>query len=906
MKPQLCVAALAALAPLPSAQGIQAEKYRLDNGMTVILHEDHASPQVCVNLWYGVGSKDEKPGRSGFAHLFEHLMFMGTERVPEGQFDIVMETGGGFNNATTSSDRTNYFEMGPAELLPTLLWLEADRLEDIGRMMTQEKLDLQREVVRNERRQSYENRPYGNSQLVIQKLMYPEGHPYHDTTIGSHEDLEAATVEDVQEFFATYYVPNNASLVVVGDFDSAEVKPLVARLFGTLPRGAEVEHADAEPVELSGPLEHTETDRVPFARSTFVYHSPAHFAPGDAEMDLVSGILASDISSRLVQRLVATDAIASEVEAYQWSQMLGSLFVIQATARPGVELDEIERAIDEVVDEFLEQGPTADELARTVARTEYGMVSSLESLFARADALNRYEYHFGDPLSFERDLGRYRSATIEGVRDTARRVLRKDRRLVMRVLPEAEEPDLAAGNPRDEQPGIDDPPAFEALEPESFELSNGIRVHHWEKRELPLFELRALLPFGSAADGAGRAGLANLVADMLDEGAAGRTATEFADELSRLGAEFDASVDVESTELSLSSLARNAVAALRLVADAVQRPNFDPAEWKRVHELQVQQLQAQLEEPNIVARRAGMRAFFGDEHPYAWPVAGTVDSIQRIDLEAVKQFHRLGYRPSNLVLLTAGDLSTGEIRAVLEETFGTWKDTKIANLPRPDFSARRPEGGRLLIVDRPGAVQTVVNFVTPAPAYPHPGRTERSLLGTLLGGSFTSRLNSNLREDKGYTYGARCSFSAEPSAGWFNAGASVRADVTGASLREFFKEFEALRGGDVTPEEARKARSVARSRIVRSQASLGAILGAAARLLQNGEPFDAPEAELAEVQETEADDLNAVARESVALEDGILVLVGDRAAIVEQIADLDLPAPEDLAVTGEPRPRRMR
>jgi predicted Zn-dependent peptidase len=275
--------------PLPSQGSVAHEKYTLANGLTVILHEDRSLPQACVNLWYRVGSKDERTGRSGFAHLFEHLMFMGTERVPEGRFDQIMETAGGWNNASTSQDRTNYYDSGPSEILPTLLWLEADRLEALGENITQAKLDTQRDVVRNERRQTSENRPYGKSELKLSELLYPVQHPYQHSVIGSHEDLEAATVKDVREFFATYYVPSNGSLVVAGDFDSEQIRPLIAELFGSLPRGNDVEHARPEEgrgLEVAVSGVHTMTDRVQFARSTLAWHSPPVFEPGDAELEL--------------------------------------------------------------------------------------------------------------------------------------------------------------------------------------------------------------------------------------------------------------------------------------------------------------------------------------------------------------------------------------------------------------------------------------------------------------------------------------------------------------------------------------------------------------------------------------------------------------------------------------------
>ena len=501
-----CAAWLIAARPLP-AQDVKYEKYQLPNGLTVILHEDHRLPVATINLWYYVGSKDEVPGRSGFAHLFEHLMFMGTERVPGGEFDKLMEAGGGWNNATTSEDRTNYFSYGPANQLKTLLWLDADRLQDLGRKMDQEKLDKQREVVRNERRQSYETRPYGPAELRIPELMFPPGHPYHIPVIGTHQDLVAATVDDVKDFFAKYYVPCNASLVVAGDFQPAEIKPVVAELFGTLPRGSEPIHRDAPPVKLDRVVRSTLSDAVQFAKIYLVYHSPAAYQPGDAEMDLVAATLGDGLTSRLYQALVYENPLASEVTAHQESMLLGSLFSIEATAKPGVELDRLEQAIDEVLTAYRQSGPTPQELERHKAGIEYATINQLQSVTAKADALNQYQFFFGEPNSFRRDLERYRRATVEDVKAWAQKVLTPDARLVLRVLPELEpvKPD-----PRDQRPQADSQPAFTPPMPQQFALSNGIPVYFFPRSELPLVELRAVFDSGSVDDPADKAGLSRV------------------------------------------------------------------------------------------------------------------------------------------------------------------------------------------------------------------------------------------------------------------------------------------------------------------------------------------------------------------------------------------------------------
>ncbi len=895
-------AALVAWVMLSSAATTKAvpyEKYTLPNGMTVILHEDHTLPVASVNIWYYVGGKDERPGRSGFAHLFEHLMFMGTKRVAGSDFDNIMEAGGGWNNATTSEDRTNYFEMGPAELLPTLLWLEADRLEDLGKYMTQEKLDKQREVVRNERRQSYENRPYGKADLRVIGLMFPEGHPYHIPVIGTHEDLEAATVEDVKNFFGTYYVPSNASLVVAGDFNPTEVKPLIAKLFGTLPRGSDVVHAAAKPVKLDKLIRVTETDNVEFARTIMVYHSPAHFASGDAEMDLAAAVLSSGISSRLYQKLIYENELAIDVNAYQASMLLGSLFFIEATAKEGVSQDSLETAIDEVLREFVAKGPTKAELERERAQVEFRTLRGLQSILSRANLLNSYQFFFGEPDSFKRDLDRYRNATTEDVRSWAEKTLTPDARLILRVVPELKSPKT---NPRDAQPQVATAAAFSPLVPDTFALSNGITVHYWQRKELPLTNMTVMFPYGTTSDPKGRAGLATLTADMLDEGCGTLSAVAFADALDQLGASFNVSSGLESTTASLSVLSRNFGEALALASSAIMAPRFDSKEWRRVHDLHVQELKQRLDQPTYVASTVSMRAFFGDLHPFSRPRLGTVVTAQATALEEAKIFHERLYRPSAAVIFVASNLTKADIRTELEKTFGPWRDAKeTPGLTAPSFAAARPVGRKLYIVDRPGAVQTVIRFTMPGAAYNDPRRIPLQLFNTILGGSFTSRLNQNLREAKGYTYGARSSFTMSPSVGYLTAGSSVRADVTGASIGEFLKEFAAIRSGDITNVEAHKTRTTQRMRTMQAFEGLGGIIGAGVTLVRNGQPFAQLAQDLDAMAKIGNTDLNRLAYDAIPLDQSVLVLVGDRDRILKQIQDLDLPNPIELTTTGDPK-----
>ena len=412
---------------------IPHERYTLDNGLTVILAEDHDVPIVQVNVWYHVGSKDEVAGRTGFAHLFEHLMFQGSENNDLDYFTHLQEVGGRVNG-TTNLDRTNYFEGVPADQLPLALWSEADRLGWL--IVDEERLANQQDVVRNERRQRYENRPYGTSWISLLENVFPERHPYHHPTIGNHEDLEAATLDDVQAFFDTWYLPNNASLVICGDFDPDVAKGLVEQYFGEIPAGPEPSHAVAPDYELTETIEVRQVEEgVPHDKVWIAWPSPALYAPGDAELDLASAALSDGKESRLYKALVMDEQIAKEVNAYQASSGLGSMYVIQATAAKGHTTDELVERIDQIVAEFIETGPTADEVSIGQINYEVRFLHGLSSVSAKANKLNSYYYFTGDPDWVQEDLDRYLEATPETVKSAAAETLGSEGRLVLHIGP---------------------------------------------------------------------------------------------------------------------------------------------------------------------------------------------------------------------------------------------------------------------------------------------------------------------------------------------------------------------------------------------------------------------------------------------------------------------------------------
>jgi zinc protease len=446
---------LALWAPLQSQDlriTVPYSRFVLSNGLNVILHQDRTTPTVSLNIWYHVGSGREKPGRTGFAHLFEHIMFEGSKNVPEGKFDEWLEGAGGSNNGSTNTDRTNYYESFPTNALELALFLESDRLGYLVDAMSPEKVDGQRDVVKNERRQRVENQPYGMASIVIGESLYPPHHPYHWPVIGSMEDLSAASYEDVVEFFKTYYVPNNASLVIAGDIDIEKTKRLVEKWFGEIPAGPEPPPFSALKPALTSEVRLVMEDKVQLPRIYMVWHSPAFFEPGDAEMDIVASVLAGGKNSRLYKRLVYELQIAQDVYAYQASSSLASSFWIVATARTGHTLQEIEIVIREEMAALRQQAPTEREVRRTINQYEARFLSGLEGIGEKADRLNSYYFHAGNPDFFNEDLSRYRAIDPEDVRSAALTVLVKDRNVVLSIVPEGQAEQAAANSKEVKKP----------------------------------------------------------------------------------------------------------------------------------------------------------------------------------------------------------------------------------------------------------------------------------------------------------------------------------------------------------------------------------------------------------------------------------------------------------------------
>lgn len=893
----LGVMAGTALVDVALAAPLAVETYTLPNGLTVILHEDHAQPMVTINTWFAVGSKDEAPGRTGFAHLFEHLMFMGTARVPDNQFDMLMERGGGANNASTGVDRTNYYSWGPRSLLPTLLWLDADRLEGLSRAMTAEKVDLQRNVVRNERRESYENQPYGAAELMIADAMYPAGHPYHHPVIGSHEDLEAATVDDVKNFFDSYYVPGNATLVVAGDFDPAEARQLVAATFGAVPSRPLPEHRTAAPMTMDRETRRLTTDRVRFGRLYLVWHSPASYQDGDADLDILSSLLADGSTGRLVERLVVKDQLVQQINAFQYSKKLGSEFRIEATAAEGADLERIKQVVLEEIARLQKDGPTAAELARVKAATEAGFLRQKENLDRRADLLNAYRAAYGEADSFDRDLARRLAPTAASVTQWARAVFGEGR-LDLRVLPLDAQTTTASLDVRPEN--LPDRPAEPAVATQ-LKLKNGQPLYVISKPGSGLFAGRIIIDGGERLLTGEQAGLASLAATLVTRGAGELDATAYADAVTTLGANIQAGSGANAMTLWVTGLTSRLDATLALMADALMRPTLAPADVSREKDLALAGLRARSENAGRVAQTVGRLALYGRDDPRGRPGDGFENTVEKLTREELAQWTPRLFAPSRATLVFAGDFTPEQIKAALDRALSGWKGGDPA-APAPLTAVTAPQPG-LLLVDRPDAPQTVIALMRPVPAPVGADRVRRQCVNTLFGNSFTSRLNQNIREKNGFSYGARSGFGEDAGQWVLTAGSSVQTKVTGPALKEFKNEFDGLATGNITADEREKAVRTVRFDLETAGDTTGAAADLLAGLLRNGRPVDAVRRDLADIPAADLAAVNAVAASGLyRWSDLLIVLVGDRTQVLPQLAEAGFPAPRIVDVDGNPVP----
>lgn len=869
---------------------IEFTEYTLDNGLRLIVHEDRKAPIVAVNVWYHVGSKNEKKGKTGFAHLFEHLMFNGTENFDDEYFKPFERVGATNMNGTTNFDRTNYFANVPKTALDMALWMESDRMGHLLGAVTQEKLDEQRGVVQNEKRQS-ENQPYGK---VFQKQLagvYPDGHPYATTVIGSMEDLDAASLEDVQEWFETYYGPNNAVIVVAGDVTPDEVFEKVNHYFGDIPPGPPIAKLDEWVVKLERDKREVMQDRVPQARIYKVWGGPSLTDPDNELLDLFASVLSDGKNSRLFERLVYNDQIATSARAGMTSIEIGGMFTMSATAQPGGDLVAVEQALNEELQRILEEGITEDELERVKVRYRSSFIRGLEAVGGfggKSDLLAQNAVYEGDPGAFRKSLDHIASATPEQVLAAAKRWLTAGA-YHLEVHPYPQLTAMESGADRSAVPSTDEFPEVSFTEFERDFLQNGLEVIVANRTAVPVVTLSMRFDAGFASDQFGELGTSSLAMTMLDEGTKKRSALEISDELARLGARFGAGSGIDASTVALSSLKENLEESLEIYADIVLNPEFPENELERLKKQRVAQIQREKTQPVGLALRVFPKVLYGEGHAYAMPLSGsgTIDSNSRIDRDSLRQYHDTWFRPNNATMIVVGDTTMAEIKPLLEDLFVDWEPAEV---PAKNIDEIAPsESQRVYLVDRPGSEQSIIFAGNVAPAYGAGNEIAIETMNEIIGGSFTSRINMNLREDKGWAYGASTLMISTKGQRPFLAYAPVQTDKTMESMAEIRRELTDYIGDrPATSDEIAKVKDNNTLSLPGRWETNSAVLGDIGSIVTYELPDDYWDHYASSVRNVTADQVKDSAKDVIKPDNFIWVVVGDREKIESRVRELEL------------------
>jgi predicted Zn-dependent peptidase len=922
-----CALALPAALAAPQATAMPAaaanatvdipyEQFTLPNGLRVIVHTDRKAPIVAVNIWYHVGSKNEPAGRTGFAHLFEHLMFQASEDHPGEYFTPFKQVGVTDQNGTTNTDRTNYFENVPTTALDTALWMESDRMGHLVGAITDDVLNEQRGVVQNEKRQG-ENQPYGRSYDALLKSIYPVGHPYHHTVIGSMNDLNAAKLEDVKNWFRSWYGPNNAVLVLAGDIDLATAKEKVAKYFGDIPATASVAKMPAMIAARTTSTRETQTDRVAQVRVMRVWNAP-NYASGEVQyLQLLAQVLGGSRASRLDQRLFFNDKTVDRVSADMDASELGGTFDITADIKEGVDPAKVEAAINEELQRVLKDGPTKEELdqARTVFKA--GFIRGIERIGGfggKADALAECTVYTGDPGCFRGQLQRIATATPAQVQAAGNKWLKAgDHTLTVvpgAVTPIAEEAavtpppsSIPAADPKytttpsevDRSKGVPIATSFPDLKFPALQrasLANGAKIILAERHDTPVVQMSVEFPGGFSSDRGRKAGTASFAMNMLDEGAGNYDAIAFGNRQEQLGAVISGSASLDSAEVSLSALKENLAPSMALWSDAILRARFDAADIDRVKANWLAGIKQEKTQPGLMAMRVVGPLLYGANHPYAIPYTGTgyeadIASLDRADLTSWRDEQ---LRPDTATIMVVGDTTMAQIKPLLEAQFANWKAPAGAHPDSAIPAVALPGKPRVFLIDQPGAVQANIVAAQVLPSSKDPGAVDLEFANSVIGGDFTSRLNMNLREDKHWSYGARSSVGNALGQRLWLASAPVQIDKTIESIQEMRKEIGDFASGKraVSDEEVARLQAISIRTLPGSYETARAVLGTIGSINRYGRPDDFVTWRKGRIEQETPASVQQVATANLHPDALTWIVVGDRSKIEDGIRKLDL------------------
>jgi len=893
---------LAGQTTTPVSLDIPYQRFVLPNGLTVIVHEDHKAPIVAVNVWYHVGSKNERPGRTGFAHLFEHLMFNGSENYDKDFFGPLEQAGATDMNGTTNEDRTNYFENVPTNALDLVLWMESDRMGHLTGAISQPKLDEQRGVVQNEKRQG-ENEPYGKVWDFLTPKLYPANHPYSWTTIGSMEDLDAAKLPDVKDWFATYYGAANAVVVLAGDINAQTAKQKVEQYFGDIPAGPPVARQQAWIAKRTGSQRGVMQDRVPQARIYKVWNVPGWGTPEADYLNLLSDVLSSGKSSRLYKRLVYDDQTATDVSAYVDMREIGGFFVVEATARPGVELARVEKGVDEELRRLLAGGPTAAELSRVKTQYRAGFIRGVERIGGfggKSDVLAQGEVFGGRPDFYKVRLNRVRQATTSQLASAARQWL-TDGVYTLEVHPYPEFQTASAAADRSKLPVPGSPPETKFPELERATLSNGLKIVLARRPSIPQVRFDLLLDAGFAADKSAIPGTASMTLAMMDEGTTRRNAIQISDELAQLGANLSTGSRLDVSSVSLEALKEKLDPSLAIYADVVLHPSFPRQDFERLKKQRLAQIQQEKADPVGLALRVFPGLLYGPGHPYAnpWTGSGTEESTGRLKQEDLIRFHDTWFKPNHATMIVVGATSMAEVRPRLERLFAGWKP---GDVPAKSIATVEQQPRPLVyLMDRPGSLQSVIIAGNLAPPKANPNEVAIQTMNGVLGSDFSSRVNMNLREDKHWAYGAFTFFRDARGQRPFIAYAPVQTDKTKEAVVELDKELRGIvKDRPIEPAELSRAQASLTLTLPGSWETMGALSGAITDILSYGLDDRYYDTFAQKVRSQTIQSLTQVAADVVHPDQLIWVIVGDRSKIEPGIRELKLGEIRLIDSNGKP------
>ncbi|GAB5348116.1 M16 family metallopeptidase [Alteriqipengyuania sp. 357] len=903
---------VAPLEKLVDQVAIPYEKFELANGLTVIVHEDRKAPIVSVAAWYNVGSKDEPKGQTGFAHLFEHLMFNGSENAPNDYFQYLQEMGATDYNGTTDFDRTNYFQTVPSGAIERALWLESDRMGYLLGAITQEKLDNQRGVVQNEKRQG-DNQPGGLVFYEIIKTLYPDGHPYDHTPIGSMADLDQASMQDVRNWFTSKYGPNNATLVLAGDISAAEARPLVEKYFGDIARGPVNNPAQAEVTELKEDVREVMQDQVAATQISKYWSVPGITSEDLTALSVGASILGGLASSRLDNILVRDEQLAVGVSAGNYAFQRVGILNLDATVKPGVDVETVEARLNEIVAQYIAEGPSEDEVRRAATADLAGTIRGLEQVGGfggKAVTLAQGEVLAGDASFFERQLEILASLTPAQVQAAMQKWMTKPSLTLVlqpgeRTGEYEEAASVAAESGADEaEPGSNEitvtkvrpAPEINALAELDFPdvtqttLSNGITVHYAQRDTVPVTRVAISFDAGSAADPVDMRGLEGMTLGLMDEGTTSLTSQEIAEAKERLGAIISTGGGSDRSTFTLTAMSANLSPSLGLMTDIVRNPAFNPNELERVRTQTVTSIKQSLKSPGGLASYVATPLIYGESNPYGG--SATVESVSSITREDLVDFKQTWLRPDNAEIFVVSDMALAEVMPGLEAAFGNWQAPATAKGTKTFGNlASVPESARVVLVNRPNSPQSFILGGLMTETDPKdPTLIDLQNANNALGGNFLARLNMNLRETKGWSYGVRGGTGVNENAVAYFVQAPVQADRTGDALAELIREVgEFVTTKGVTDDELTRIVNAEIAELPGQYETSSAVLGAMQSNVLYGRPMNYQETLAEKYRAQTRESLDAAARAAIDPDHFTWVIVGDAEKVGPQLESLGLP-----------------